>query len=934
MYQLYEKILRASLKFICVTFILFNFVTSQFDEKNSRYLGCFLEENMDSENKLENYSTKKDCANYCFENDYPFAAVYKSACRCSRKYVSKLMKEIDENCINYNCFKNSSCFNFFQMYTTGVSDTNSFPREIYLGCLQERVSDDDNRLLKTFLNHYLDNSPQKCSEECFKNGYLYSGLTNGYILGTACWCGDQYPWVRHKIKESSCNQACSGDKSKKCGDYWKLSVYSTGLIDYPKQHTIGCFNKDVYNMTSKIIVPFQKECDSSSRCSHICVEKKFKYAALSENRCECSNENPDHAKQKNNCVKCNYDTTENCGSEESLNIYENTWLNFIKENMSEKYLGCYENSWMYPIMDGWNITITNGQNYDTIRQSCVASCFAKEFPYVAIMMSLKICTCSFVKPSIDAKVERHVKEQCHNSSTRYSVFATGATSHDLTGNHYIGCYEENHLQKIFDQETVNEFHISNTPEICSKYCYQKNFYYFGILSRKTCLCGNKSININEFPRLVDSKCNMQCPGDANKYCGGNKKIAAFVIGKDWIKLHNCLPNCECVLLSQYNTTVVDCSHGNLNNTVEINSMFASTSSLEMYLKYNIFQELPKLSSFNILTLDISNNVLDKLNGKHLPKNLKVLKLHNNKLQYFDKSTLIYLSSLDELTLSNNSWDCSCKFLDMFDFMINHRSIISDIDIVTCQTMSIPIVSMTKNNICPKTEWLYFYITIALVFIIFICFLCVRFDLHKKVLLRCSKFRNFDNILFQQTTDTETSETLMRMINYDELVTATDNWNKDRILGEGGFGVVYKGNWINTDVAIKRLKTKGVAEKVINMHTLGNKIQSSSREIMYLNAIKHDNILSMYGFTIHDSESCLIYQFMANGSLEDRLQCKDGSKPLNWPMRENIAIGSARGLQFMHNMNIPLIHGDIKREIIKNYKVIVYFIIFLTNVYKN
>lgn len=58
-----------------------------------------------------------------------------------------------------------------------------------------------------------------------------------------------------------------------------------------------------------------------------------------------------------------------------------------------------------------------------------------------------------------------------------------------------------------------------------------------------------------------------------------------------------------------------------------------------------------------------------------------------------------------------------------------------------------------------------------------------------------------------------------------------------------------------------------------MHTLGDELLSQSNEIMYLNAVKHDNILSMYGFCFHTSGSCLIYQYMANGSLEDRLQRK-------------------------------------------------------------
>lgn len=129
-------------------------------------------------------------------------------------------------------------------------------------------------------------------------------------------------------------------------------------------------------------------------------------------------------------------------------------------------------------------------------------------------------------------------------------------------------------------------------------------------------------------------------------------------------------------------------------------------------------------------------------------------------------------------------------------------------------MSTPIVGMKKNDICPKTEWFYFDVTIVLVSIVFLCFVCARFDLHKKLQRCCSSFQNVDSLLSQQTTNTDTSQTLMRMINYDELVTATDNWSKDRILGEGGFGVVYKGNWINTDVAIKRLKTKVRDENTI------------------------------------------------------------------------------------------------------------------------
>lgn len=57
-----------------------------------------------------------------------------------------------------------------------------FPIPIYLGCYFETPNDYKNRILKGQNVHYVDNTPQKCSEFCFKMGYLYFGVTNGYII--------------------------------------------------------------------------------------------------------------------------------------------------------------------------------------------------------------------------------------------------------------------------------------------------------------------------------------------------------------------------------------------------------------------------------------------------------------------------------------------------------------------------------------------------------------------------------------------------------------------------------------------------------------------------------------------------------------------------------------------------------------------------------
>lgn len=82
----------------------------------------------------------------------------------------------------------------------------------------------------------------------------------------------------------------------------------------------------------------------------------------------------------------------------------------------------------------------------------------------------------------------------------------------------------------------------------------------------------------------------------------------------------------------------------------------------------------------------------------------------------------------------------------------------------------------------------------------------------------------------------------------------------------------------------------------------------------LQSCRIDNILPLYGVSLDGPEPCIVYQYMRNGSLEDRLRCKHNTPTLNWTQRGAIAKGVARGLYFLHTSLLdgkPLIHGDIK-----------------------
>ncbi|EFA05720.1 serine/threonine-protein kinase pelle [Tribolium castaneum] len=142
------------------------------------------------------------------------------------------------------------------------------------------------------------------------------------------------------------------------------------------------------------------------------------------------------------------------------------------------------------------------------------------------------------------------------------------------------------------------------------------------------------------------------------------------------------------------------------------------------------------------------------------------------------------------------------------------------------------------------------------------------------------------------------------IPYDDLRQSTNDWNTGSILGRGGFGTVFKGVWKCTQVAIKRIEKKADDNS--------DQIFQSYTELHCLNAYRHDNILPLYGYSIDGPQHCLVYQYMSGGSLEHRLHIRDASRVLSWPTRLTIAIGTARGLQFLHTIrDKPLIHGDIK-----------------------
>ncbi|XP_074580482.1 receptor protein kinase WSS1-like [Curcuma longa] len=143
------------------------------------------------------------------------------------------------------------------------------------------------------------------------------------------------------------------------------------------------------------------------------------------------------------------------------------------------------------------------------------------------------------------------------------------------------------------------------------------------------------------------------------------------------------------------------------------------------------------------------------------------------------------------------------------------------------------------------------------------------------------------------------------ISIQSLRTATDSFSKANILGSGGFGVVYKGNHNGTLIAVKRN----------GYDLMGNKGNEEFKaEIEVLRKVKHKNLVALVGFCNEDRERLLVYEYMAGGTLTERLfKWQDsGEPPLNWNQRLVIALDVARAIEYLHSFaQESYIHRDLK-----------------------
>ncbi|XP_028789009.1 probable LRR receptor-like serine/threonine-protein kinase RKF3 [Neltuma alba] len=199
---------------------------------------------------------------------------------------------------------------------------------------------------------------------------------------------------------------------------------------------------------------------------------------------------------------------------------------------------------------------------------------------------------------------------------------------------------------------------------------------------------------------------------------------------------------------------------------------------------------------------------------------------------------------------------------------------------------------------------FVFCVLGLLFVIGGFWLCQRLNKNKKRVRKYNISRT-ETVLNSGLNSLNESTTLIRFA-FDDIRKATRNFSLDNVIGRGGYGNVYGGVLPDgSEVAVKRFKNCSAAGDA-----------SFTHEVEVIASVRHVNLVALRGYctattNLEGHQRIIVCDLMKNGSLQDHLFGSPGKK-LSWPTRQKIALGTARGLAYLHYGAQPtIIHRDIK-----------------------
>ncbi|KAL2543217.1 Protein NSP-INTERACTING KINASE 3 [Abeliophyllum distichum] len=416
-----------------------------------------------------------------------------------------------------------------------------------------------------------------------------------------------------------------------------------------------------------------------------------------------------------------------------------------------------------------------------------------------------------------------------------------------------------------------------------------------------------------FLALIDGSSATLSPSGVNY-----EVVALMSIKTDLNDPHNVLENWDANSVDPCSWRMITCSDGyvsslglpSLGLSGRLSPGIGNLTNLQSVLLQNneISGPIPAVTGTleKLQTLDLSNNKFIGGIPSSLGdlKNLNYLRLNNNSLSGPIPGSLSNVKGLTLVDLSFNNLSGSVPKISARTFkIVGNPSICGQSSKNNCSVVYPEPLSFPPDTVKDHSESggkshiaVAFGTSFGAAFLIVIVI----------GLLVWWRYRRNQQIFFDVNDqyDPEVRLGHLRRYTFKELRAATDHFNTKNILGKGGFGIVYKGQLNDgTVVAVKRLKDYNAA---------GGEIQFQT-EVEMISLAVHRNLLRLWGFCSNENERLLVYPYMPNGSVASKLKDHVHGRPvLDWSRRKRIALGTARGLVYLHEQCDPkIIHRDVK-----------------------